>query len=200
MVATPDISLLVRSRLKSHRVAAGLSLEELADRTHLGVSTLSRIETGKRTIDIGTLHQLCRALQVDISSILDTAADEDVVIRPVATRAGSVTEWRLTRPGTGDVVAAKWRLEPTDQPPVPQVHPGRDWFYVLSGAVELVLGERTLYVYDGQAAEFSTMVPHSITAHRRPAEVITIFDRTGHQIRADGPAAEAFAPVSPGSV
>ncbi|MGB7449555.1 MAG: XRE family transcriptional regulator [Ornithinimicrobium sp.] len=182
---TADISGLVRSRLRSHRLAAGLSLEDLAERTHLGVSTLSRIETGKRTIDIGTLHLLCRALQVDISSILDTSADEDVVIRPVATRAGSITEWRLTRPGASDVVAAKWRFEPIAEPPVPQVHPGHDWFYVLSGAVELRLGERTLYVYDGQAAEFSTMVPHSITAHRRPAEVITIFDRTGHRIRAE---------------
>ncbi len=176
-----DVDLVVRSRLKGLRLALGWSLEDLAERTHLGVSTLSRIETGKRAIDVGVLVPLCRALHTDIATLLDMAQDEDVIIKPVAAHTPGWTQWRLTRPGGDrDVVAAKWRLEPVDTAPVPQVHPGHDWFFVLSGAVELVLGERTLYVYEGQAAEFSTMTPHCMRAHKRPAELITIFDRTGH--------------------
>lgn len=176
-----DVDLVVRSRLKGLRLALGWSLEDLASRTHLGVSTLSRIETGKRAIDVGVLVPLCRALHTDISTLLDMAQDQDVIIKPVATETGSRTEWRLTRPGADrDVVAAKWRLEPSEVTPEPQVHPGHDWFFVLSGVVELLLGDRTLYVSEGQAAEFSTMTPHAVLAHKRPAEIITIFDRTGH--------------------
>ncbi len=177
-----DVDLVVRSRLKSLRQACGWSLEDLAERTHLGVSTLSRIETGKRAIDVGVLVPLCRALHTDISTLLDMAQDEDVIIKPVAAQTGDRTEWRLTRHDGRDIVAAKWRLEPStaDPQPQPQVHPGHDWFFVLSGAVELLLGERTLYVYEGQAADFSTMTPHRVRAHKRPAEIITIFDRTGH--------------------
>ncbi len=176
-----DVDLVVRSRLKGLRLALGWSLEDLASRTHLGVSTLSRIETGKRAIDVGVLVPLCRALHTDISTLVDMAQDQDVITKPVATETGGRTEWRLTRPGADrDVVAAKWRLEPSDATPEAQVHPGHDWFFVLSGVVQLILGERTLYVYEGQAAEFSTMTPHRVLAHKRPAEIITIFDRTGH--------------------
>jgi quercetin dioxygenase-like cupin family protein len=64
------------------------------------------------------------------------------------------------------------------------VHPGHDWFFVLSGAVRLGLGDRTIIVGEGEAAEFSTMTPHSIAAHEQTTELITIFDRTGHDAHA----------------
>ena len=61
------------------------------------------------------------------------------------------------------------------------VHPGRDWFYVLSGTVRLVLGGQEHFVQEGQAAEFDTMAPHWFTGHGGPAEVLTIFDRHGER-------------------
>jgi quercetin dioxygenase-like cupin family protein len=67
---------------------------------------------------------------------------------------------------------------PTDQ----KVHPGRDWFTVLTGTVMLRLGERTILVRAGEAAEFSTMVPHAFgAAHGRPAEVLFILDHSGER-------------------
>jgi quercetin dioxygenase-like cupin family protein len=62
-----------------------------------------------------------------------------------------------------------------------RVHPGKDWFTVLSGTVVLLLGERTILVEAGQAAEFSTMVPHAFGAHDGPAEVLCIFDHDGQR-------------------
>jgi len=61
------------------------------------------------------------------------------------------------------------------------VHPGRDWFTVLSGTVLVLLGERTIRVEPGQAAEFSTMVPHAFGAQGGPAEVIAILDPDGQR-------------------
>lgn len=188
METSHDIESLVRSRLRSLRIARGWSLDELASHSHLGVSTLSRIETGKRSIDLDVLQALCRAFQVEISSLLDSSsAADDVVIRPVAAPCDGGTVWPLTRADSPrDVVASKWRLEPTDAPRQPQVHPGHDWFFVLSGAVELTLGDRRIIVGRGEVAEFSTMTPHAIRAHLRPAELITIFDRQGHAAHTHG--------------
>ena len=57
-----DLQDVVRSRLRALRIANGWSLDELAERTRLGASTLSRIETGHRTIGLDVLPLLCAAL------------------------------------------------------------------------------------------------------------------------------------------
>ena len=171
---------VVRSRLRSLRRSLGLSLEDLAERTNIGASTISRIETGKRTIGLDVLVPLARALRVDLDSLLDVSDDDDVVIRPTADVMPGSTTWMLSRP-TGNTVAMKVRLEATGRTPTQQVHPGHDWFFVLSGRVRLQLGERELVVEAGEAAEFATMTPHTISAMGEPAEVVMIFDRDGHR-------------------
>lgn len=169
----------VRSRLRSLRTALGLSLDEMAARTHLSASTISRIETGKRTVSLDVLLPLARALQIDLNSLLD-ANDDDVVIRPTPSCSGDRTTWLLSRP-TGPRAALKIRLEPTAEPVEPRVHPGHDWFFVLEGRVLLTLGEREILVAAGEAAEFATMTPHATRAVDGPAELIMIFDRDGHR-------------------
>ncbi|WP_435891779.1 hypothetical protein [Kocuria palustris] len=41
-------------------------------------------------------------------------------------------------------------------------------------------------VSPGQAAEFSTMTPHALEAHRGPAEILTVFDHDGEQAHLPG--------------
>jgi transcriptional regulator with XRE-family HTH domain len=180
MADPTEIEQLVRTRLRSLRTTLGLSLDDLAGRTNLSPSTISRIETGKRTISLDILVPLARALQVDLDALLDVVGDDDVVIRPTANRSGERTTWMLSRP-TDSTIALKMRLEPTGTPADQRVHPGHDWFYVLKGRVRLSLGERELIVKTGEAAEFATMTPHGIAAIGGPAEVIMIFDRDGHR-------------------
>ena len=76
------------TRLRSLRNTLGLSLDELAARTNLSPSTISRIETGKRTISLDVLLPLATALQVDLDTLLDGAA---------ATRTSSSTPRRADR-------------------------------------------------------------------------------------------------------
>jgi transcriptional regulator with XRE-family HTH domain len=173
-----EIEAVVRTRLRSLRTTLGLSLDELAARTNLSPSTISRVETGKRTISLDVLLPLAGALQVDLDALLDVRSDDDVVIRPAPSRSGGRTTWMLSRP-TGSRIAVKMRLEPTRRPPEPRVHPGHDWFFVLDGRVRLSLGERQVVVETGEAAEFATMTPHAVSAVDGPAELIMIFDRDG---------------------
>jgi DNA-binding XRE family transcriptional regulator/quercetin dioxygenase-like cupin family protein len=173
-----EIEQVVRNRLRSLRTTLGLSLDELAARTNLSPSTISRIETGKRTISLDVLVPLAGALHVDLDALLDVSNDDDVVIRPTPDVSGTRTTWMLSR-ATGPMVALKMRLEPTATPPAPRVHPGHDWFVVTEGRVRLILGERELTVETGEAAEFATMTPHAFHAIDAPAELIMVFDRDG---------------------
>jgi transcriptional regulator with XRE-family HTH domain len=190
MAELMDIEAVVRTRLRSLRTTLGLTLDDLAARTNLSPSTISRIETGKRTIGLDVLLPLARGLHVDLDSLLDVQADDDVVIRPVAARSGGRTTWTLSR-ATGRTVAVKMRLEPAGRAPVQRVHPGHDWFFVVEGRVSLLLGAREILVQAGEAAEFATMTPHAFAAIDGPAELIMIFDRDGERVHVhhDGPGA-----------
>jgi DNA-binding XRE family transcriptional regulator len=180
MIEQIEIEQVVRTRLRSLRTTLGLSLDELAARTNLSPSTISRIETGKRTISLDVLLPLASALGIDLDALLDVRSDEDVVIRPTPRDTGGHTTWMLSRP-TGGTIAMKMRIEPTRRRPDRRVHPGRDWFYVIDGRVRLRLGEREIMVETGEAAEFATMTPHAIEALDGPAELVMIFDRDGQR-------------------
>lgn len=108
-MADVEIEQVVRSRLRSLRTTLGLTLDELAERANLSPSTISRIETGKRTISLDVLLPLAAALQVDLDTLLDVQGDDDVVIRPAPSSSGGRTTWMLSRP-TGRTIAVKMRL------------------------------------------------------------------------------------------
>jgi DNA-binding XRE family transcriptional regulator/quercetin dioxygenase-like cupin family protein len=179
-VEPAEIEKTVRTRLRSLRTALGLSLDELADRANLSPSTISRVETGKRTISLDVLLPLAAALQVDLDALLDIRSDDDIVIRPSPSTSGTRTTWMLSRP-TGSTVAVKMRLQPTSRKAEQRVHPGHDWFFVTEGRVRLSLGDREIVVEAGEAAEFATMTPHAFAAADGPAELIMIFDRDGQR-------------------
>ena len=160
-------------------------MDDLAARCYLSPSTLSRIETGHRRIALDQLVPIARALGTTLDQLVESADDEDVVIRPQRDVVRGMTTWMLSRePGPLGVTVAKMRVtrpEPGCGTEERRVHPGKDWFTVLSGTIVLVLGERTIVVEAGEAAEFSTMIPHAFGARGGPAEVLCIFDHDGQR-------------------
>lgn len=175
-----DAEARARARIRSLRAARGWSLDELAGRAHLSPSTLSRLETGHRRLAVDHLVTLARALGTTVDELLAAEEGDDVIIRPVRDAAHGATYWLLTPPQdpSGRTIA-KLRVTASRRHEEPKVHPGREWFYVLSGTVRLGLGEREVLVEAGQAASFDTMTPHVIGAHGGPAELLSIFDRHG---------------------
>jgi transcriptional regulator with XRE-family HTH domain len=177
------IESTARRRLRSLRTARGWSIDELARRSHIGPSTISRIETGHRRLALDHLVTLARALDTTVDELLaEEENGDDIVIRPTRDTAHGAIYWILTRPDdrSGRIVA-KMRIPASKRAPEPRVHPGRDWFYVLDGTVRLGLGEREHLVAAGHAAEFDTMTPHWIRGYGGPAEILTIFDRHGER-------------------
>ncbi|WP_431923142.1 helix-turn-helix domain-containing protein [Micromonospora wenchangensis] len=173
-----ELEDLVRQRVRSLRLARGWSLEELARRCLISPSTLSRIETGHRRIALDQVATIARVLGITLDRLVESDADDDVVIRPHCDENRGVTTWLLSRDSNQTV--AKLRIT-RDVPTDLRVHPGRDWFTVLSGTIVLRLGERTILVGTNEAAEFSTLVPHAFGAHDGPAEILCILDHEGER-------------------
>lgn len=182
MTQDSDFDSLVRQRIRGLRLARGWSLDVLASRCFLSPSNLSRIETGHRRVALDQLVAIASALGTTLDQLVEATHDADVVIRPQPARGADRTTWLLTREGAlNGITAARVRIRPG--PPISldamRVHPGREWFTVVSGTIRLQLAHRTILVRTGEAAEFSTMVPHAVTAHHKAAAILSIFDRDG---------------------
>ena len=163
MTQDEPLDAVIRARIRGLRVARGWSLDALAGRCHMSASTLSRIETGHRRISIDQLVPIARALGSSLDQLVEPVDDDDVVIRPRHDRGHGAVSWMLTREDEPHGLAvAKMRI-----------------------TARLQLGERVILVEAGQAAQFSTMAPHAITAAEGQVEILVIFDRDGRRAHLD---------------
>ena len=179
------VDALVRERLRALRAERRLTLAEVAERAALDVSTLSRLESGKRRLAVDHLPGLAAALGVSVDELIGSrpAPDPRVVSQPH--RLDGMTLWPLNHTGAGGGPAAfkvhisARRRRPPD--PLP-VHAGNDWLYVLAGRLRLLLGEDEHLIEAGEAAEFSTWTPHWFGAAAGPVELIMIFGPEGQRL------------------
>ncbi|RAU97224.1 XRE family transcriptional regulator [Mycobacterium colombiense] len=182
---TPDIDLLVRQRLRELRAQRGLTLQEVGERAGIDVSTLSRLESGKRRLALDHLPRLAGALSVSTDELLQAPPAPDPRVRGAARTHHGVTYWPLTRQGpAGGLHAFKVRVSARRRTPPAElpVHEGQDWMYVLSGRMRLILGERDFTIDPGQAVEFSTWTPHWFGVVDGPVEAIVIFGPHGERL------------------
>lgn len=63
-----------------------------------------------------------------------------------------------------------------------RTHEGQEWLYVLSGRVRLLLGDDELVLEPGEAAEFSTLIPHWLGAVGGEAEVLILMGPQGERV------------------
>lgn len=175
----------VRRRLRQLRLQRGLTLEAVARGAAMDVSALSRLESGKRRIALDHLPPLARALGVGSDDLLAPPAQMDPRVRSHPRTHAGLTLWALTEHGpAAGLHAFKVRISPrrrTPPDPLP-VHEGRDWMYVLSGRMRLLLGSQDVVVEPGEAVEFSTWTPHWFGAVEEPVELIALFGHHGERL------------------
>ena len=170
-------------RLRAARQDRGWTLDELATRAGMSVSTLSRLESGKRQASLELLLPLTRQLGIRVDDLLALPA-EDPRVRRTAIQRDGMTIAPLTREAS-EVRAFKITYHPDAPSREPQSHDGHEWLYVLSGKLRLTLGDQELTLERGEAAEFDTSTPHRMRASgTRPCEVISILGY--RQERVDG--------------
>lgn len=175
----------VRRRLRELRVERGLTLQQVAARASIDVSTLSRLEAGKRRLALDHIPALAAALAVSADELLGSAPITDPRVRGRPRRHDGLTMWPLTHRGPAGglhtfriLISAKRRTPPEPLP----VHEGHDWLYVLDGRMRLLLGGEDLMIEAGEAVEFSTWTPHWFGAIDEPVEAIAILGPHGERL------------------
>lgn len=173
----------VGPRLRGLRQLRNVTLADLSADTGISVSTLSRLESGRRKPNLELLLPLARAYGVPLDELVGAppTGDPRIHMRPI--RRGNRTIVPLTR-RPGGIQAYKHVIPGVAerQEPDARVHDGYEWLYVLNGRLRLVLGEQDLVLAPGEAAEFDTRIPHWFgAAGPEPVEFLGLFGRQGER-------------------
>ncbi|MFK0067981.1 helix-turn-helix domain-containing protein [Streptomyces sp. NPDC091046] len=186
---TAQVMTSLGARLRAIRQARGLTLAQLAAVTGISVSTLSRLESGRREPGLRHLLPLARAHRLPLDELVGSRTGDPRVHPRPFTRHGQ-TWVPLTRNPNDGLHAYKQILPApatprTEWTPRPEQgsHEGHEWIYVLSGRLLLALGEHDLILTAGETAEFDTRVPHGIAnAGDRPVEWIALYGAQGERM------------------
>ncbi|NEA53666.1 helix-turn-helix transcriptional regulator [Streptomyces sp. SID13666] len=181
----PGVLTAVGPRLRALRHDRGTTLAQLSEMTGISLSTLSRLESGKRKPTLELLLPLAKAHGVALDELVGAPDTGDPRIRPRPFTRHGQTFVPLTR-HLGGLHAYKQILPVgtgADVRPGQGTHEGYEWLYVLSGKLRLALGDHDLVLTAGEAAEFDTRTPHGFAnAGTYPVEFLSLFGAQGERM------------------
>ncbi|MBI1946849.1 MAG: helix-turn-helix domain-containing protein [Deltaproteobacteria bacterium] len=169
-VAEPELDALVGANLHAERSARGLSLDDLARDSGVSRTLLGQIELGRTVPSIGVIWKIAQALGVPFSTLLASAAPRvgtTITEREQAkklTSADGRFSSRALYP-LGDAHAAEFYelwMAPHSREDAEPHRPGtRENLIVVSGRLELKVGNDSFQLGKGAAVNFSADQPHS---------------------------------------
>jgi transcriptional regulator with XRE-family HTH domain len=167
-------------RIKKLRKNLGLSIEELASRTGLDGEYLETLEHGTVSPALGPLLKVSRGLGTRLGTLIDDEFGSDVCVcrrTDHTTRDENLRKARKVRHalhfhslGAGKIDRHMEpfyiEIEPDDaaSPKALSAHEGEEFIVVLSGEVEIVLGQEHYVLGQGDSIYFNSVVPHHVGA------------------------------------
>lgn len=192
MTAMSDAALeIVARNVRSARVAAGLSLDALAARAEVSKGALVALEGARGNPNFATLVRLADALGRSVSSLMEDAREEPVIVvdadevAPLWTGpSGGTARLLLTNPRPAPVEVWRWLLHPGERHDS-HAHPVgvTETLTVVRGQMRLALGDTVRPLRAGETTAFAADVPHAYEgAGRGPCELImTVHLPTEHR-------------------
>jgi len=168
-------------RLRRARLQSGLRLRDVAERAGCSESMLSRIENDRAAPSLTSLHRLCKALSIHISTLLEEEQEARwSVLRPGQRRLIGYTPGRNGE-GTFAEVLIPYEsgrtlegcimvIEPGGHSGGPLQHRGEEVGYVIEGELELIIEQTVFRLAPGGSFYFPSELPHS---YSNPGKTIT---------------------------
>ena len=178
----------VGERIKSFRESAGLSLQDLSDRTGFSTAYLSQIENHLISPPLGALMKIARSMKIEIGRLFDqknkapftiVRKDEREPTSRVASKEGvrygysyeSLAPDKINRSMEPFLVT----LEPVSKKGAPYNHDGEEFLFVLEGKVEIQLGDYTDVLEPGDSIYYDSLVPHRVGClGDAPAKILAV--------------------------
>ncbi|MDR6974161.1 transcriptional regulator with XRE-family HTH domain [Streptomyces sp. 3330] len=182
-------------RLRAARERHGATLTGVSRATGIAPSTLSRIETGRRSPTLDVVLRLAKEYGVSLDELAGIAPAP--AAGPRTSSPLSFGDDKAVLPLTryvGGLHAHKHVLPAAEEPrvrPRQVSHEGYEWLCVLYGRLHLALGDQDLVLSAGDIAEFDTRTAHGVAnaGSEGPVEYLIMFGPQGERLRQRTPAA-----------
>jgi len=174
-------------RLKRLREIKGVTLEQLAERTGLTKSYLSKVERGVSVPSIGTALKVADAFEVGVGDLFGvTASNNDFVVvrkderKPFGRKGvnGGQNRYEAIAPGLAHgIFEAVIDHPPFDEPPgyKKNHHRGQEMIFVVKGRVDVAFPHTSIKLAAGDCIVFSGQLPHRLLSLRpQRAEILVI--------------------------
>ena len=156
------------NKLKRLRIRNGLTQEELADRCELSKGFISQVERDLASPSIATLEDLLQCLGTDLKTFFNDAEDDVVVFTnedafvKENTDSGNTINWIVPNAQKRDMEPIIIELEPEGKSYEDTPHDGEEFGYVLSGKIQLVIGNKKYKVNKNECFYYKANQYHYI--------------------------------------
>lgn len=173
----------IGSRIRTLRELRGLSLRALSKLCGLSVNAISRIERGKNSPTVSSLHLLASALDLPITAFF-TEEDEQTAILIKRDRRLRFTDGGVIMESLGSNLIDQ-HLEPflltieyrTGSENNPITHHGEEFLYCLEGEIEVCVRDRLYRLSCGDSLLFKATHPHWYqNLVQTPSKILLIFE------------------------
>lgn len=168
----------VGEKIKKVRTKKKITLDQVANDTGCSVDYLKGIEDGDVMPPVGTLLQISRALEIDSGLLLkdDTAAFESRA-KAYKKRTDNYAYTTLT-PGAEHKHLKAFRVTikaMQDHKGVGYEHEGEEFVYVLTGRIEVAVGDHVNKLKEGDSLHFNSGIRHKIrNLSKKKAELLVV--------------------------
>ncbi len=172
----------ISHKLRALRKSRKMTLKDVADRAGCTSAYISQLEKGRANPSIATLKRIASVFDVKIIDFfLDNENENDEVVVPRGkrvsmgfNRGGTVIESLVKSPETKRMQAFHNRIRPGGGSNGEYTHDGEEFGIVLTGELEITVGDRVYHVKEGDSFYFSSTNPHSFH-NRGESETIVIW-------------------------
>jgi quercetin dioxygenase-like cupin family protein len=168
----------VGKKIRKARLSKKFPLDHVANETGFSVDYLKEIETGKAMPPVGALLQIARALEIDSGSLLkEPDSKMESRIKAHTKRTENYAYTTLT-PGAENKHLKAFRVTveaQQDHKGVDYHHEGEEFVYVISGKIEVAVGEHVNTLEAGESLHFNSGIRHNLkSVSDETAELIVV--------------------------
>ena len=171
-------------RIKLLRISRGLTLKDLEQRGGISATHVSEIERGKASPTVGALGRIARALDLRPATLVEPRMLPEVTVVRAAERHTRRVQWgaavleAVADPVQGAELSAQIMTLPMGrEPALSHRHEGEEWATVLSGVVEIRVGNEAFVLREGDSLHFRAYRPHSYANLASSAAVLLVATR-----------------------